>query len=177
MTDGSGVGTRAISYPVTDEYISVSDATTYFGSTKHLYADAWSDATTDEKTAALNMAQQKIESIRWKGRKYSEDQDLQWPRYVKVKNVWKIAVYDETTEAAIVPPFITDAVCEEALEILRTGNSQRRRMQKAGLSEFWLSSEVKEKYNSNGSIKDTGLISWEAYNLVKNWIGGPVVIR
>ena len=159
------------------DYISVADATTYFGATLHLYADAWTAASADDKAAALNMAQQKIESIRWKGRKYSEDQDLQWPRYVKVRGVWKIAVYDTTTEAAIVPPFIIDAVCEEALEILRTGNSQRRRMQKAGLSEFWLSSELKEKYNSNGSIKDTGLISWDAYNLVKSWIGGPVVIR
>ena len=159
------------------DYISVADATTYFGATLHLYADAWTAASADEKAAALNMAQQKIESIRWKGRKYSEDQDLQWPRYVKVRGVWKIAVYDTTTEAAIVPPFIIDAVCEEALEILRTGNSQRRRMQKAGLSEFWLSSELKEKYNSNGSIKDTGLISWEAYHLVKKWIGGSVAIR
>lgn len=159
------------------DYISVGDATTYFGATLHLYATAWTDASANDKAAALNMAQQKIESIRWKGRKYSEDQDLQWPRYVKVKNVWKIAVYDDTAEDAVVPQFIIDAVCEEALEILRTGDSQRRRMQKNGLSEFWLSSEVKEKYNSNGSIKDTGLISWEAYNLVKNWIGGPVAIR
>ena len=159
------------------DYISVADATTYFGATLHLYADAWTAASADEKAAALNMAQQKIESIRWKGRKYSEDQDLQWPRYVKVRGVWKIAVYDDTAEDAVVPQFITDAVCEEALEILRTGDSQRRRMQNAGVSEFWLSSELKEKYNSNGSIKDTGLISWEAYNLVKNWIGGPVVIR
>ena len=159
------------------DYISVGDATTYFGATLHLYADAWTAASADDKAAALNMAQQKIEAIRWKGRKYSEDQDLQWPRYIKVKNVWKIAVYDDTAEDAVVPQFITDAVCEEALELLRTGDSQRRRMQNAGVSEFWLSSEVKEKYNSTGSIKDTGLISWDAYNLVKNWIGGPVAIR
>ena len=159
------------------DYISVADATTYFGATLHLYADAWTAASADEKAAALNMAQQKIESIRWKGRKYSEDQDLQWPRYVKVRGVWKIAVYDDTTEDAVVPQFRTDAVCEEALEILKTGDSQRRRMQKAGVSEFWLSSEVKEKYNSSGSIKDTGLISLEAYNLVKNWIGGAVMVR
>ena len=84
------------------DYISVADATTYFGATLHLYADAWTAASADDKAAALNMAQQKIESIRWKGRKYSEDQDLQWPRYVKVRGVWKIAVYDTTTEAAIV---------------------------------------------------------------------------
>jgi len=159
------------------DYISVSDATVYFGVTKHLYGSAWTSSTNDEKAAALNMAQNRFESLRWKGRKYDQDQDLQWPRYVKIRGTWQIAEWNSTTEAAVIPQFIADAICEEALEILRTGNSQRRRMQKQGVSEYWLSRELKEKYNSKGTIKNTGLISLDAYILVQNWIGGPVVVR
>jgi len=162
---------------MTDSYISAANATIYFGVTKHLYADAWTSASTDEKAAALNMAQNEFEALRWKGRKYDKTQDLQWPRYVKSRGKWNIAVYDDTLETVVIPQFIKDAVCEEANELLVSGNSQRRQLQRAGVSEFWMSKELKEKYNSSGNIKTSGLISWTAYNLVKNWISGSVVIR
>ena len=162
---------------MTDSYISVADASTYFGTAMHLYSSGWTSASADEKSASLNMAQNKFEAIRWKGRKYDKTQDLQWPRYVKSHGKWHIAVYDETSETAVIPQFIKDAVCEEANELLVSGNSQRRLMQRSGVKEFWLSREIREVYNSTGNIKETGLISWTAYTLVKNWISGDVIIR
>ena len=42
------------------DYVTVSDATAYFGVTKHLYGAAWTSATNDEKAAVINMAQNRF---------------------------------------------------------------------------------------------------------------------
>lgn len=60
-------------------YITISDADTYFAT--RLDTDVWDDASDDDKTAALTQATRAIDRLNYRGKKNSESQDNQFPRY------------------------------------------------------------------------------------------------
>ena len=70
--DGTGLATA-------NSYASVADGDAYFEG--HLYASAWTAATSGTKAAALVMATRLVDTqFQFNGYRANEDQALQWPR-------------------------------------------------------------------------------------------------
>lgn len=106
-----------------NSYITLADATTYFGN--RLNADTWDAATSDTQTKALLMSAKRLERENWIGSRASSTQALAWPRSgaAKVDSIggayWAGSYYGavcyETTE---IPQQVKDAQCELALAYL-----------------------------------------------------------
>jgi hypothetical protein len=63
----------------TNSYADVADGDAHFAG--HLYASAWTAATSDRKAAALVMATRLLDSqFQFNGSRTSTSQALQWPR-------------------------------------------------------------------------------------------------
>ena len=135
-------------------YVSLAEANEYFSS--RLHADAWAEASDADKDKALAMAAKAIDRQPLKGRKTDLAQEMAFPRYPDTE----------------VPQAIKEACCEEALEILERGNSQRRRLQKEGVQSFSLGNMSETFAASAGK----GLLSQEAKELLKPWLLGGVMI-
>ena len=161
-------------------YVTVVDATTYF--TTRLYTKEWVDATAQEKLAALTMAQAAVDAQPYIGIRasavlaptfgYSATDVNAFPRYYEVRrdpfygtgpafNV--VPVTD-----LIVPQCVLDAVCEEALALLKYGENERVRLQEQGVTSA-----------SRGDLHETyapraGLLSPRARELMRPWTMGVV---
>ena len=105
-------------------YADVANADAYFAG--HLYASAWTGATTDSKAAALVMATRLIDAeYQFNGFKAHDVQALQWPRekcpdpdasQVSISVLgW---VGDNFVEPDLVPSAVVQATCEMARELL-----------------------------------------------------------
>ena len=171
----------------TNSYISVADATTYFND--RLYADSWTAASADDQAKALIMATKTLDRLLLRGRKKLDDQVLEFPRCYfslaaiagtrfpiledySVLNGW----YCELST----PQRVLDAVCEEALALLTSGNDPRRAIQRAGVKSYRLGS-LSETFADGaiavGTSSKQGLISDEAKALMRPYIAGAVAIR
>lgn len=152
-------------------YVTLADAQTYFGT--RLYTDKWAAATTTEKTAALAMAQREIDALPLIGTKAVSTQTDQFPRAYVVRtdafNMTSPASFSTYgTVDLIVPQAVKDAECEEALAILRYGDSERVKLQEQGVTSA-----------SRGDLHETyaprrGLISPVARELLRPWVQGVV---
>ena len=158
------------------EYVTVAAATTYFST--RLYVTEWTAASSAEKEATLYMAERLIESVPWRGQPYDfdeDDQPIQWPRVID-----GVAVdYDETENEAVIPDEITEAIYEEALALLKVGNSGRSKLRSEGVKSFSISGKVSETFTNakdQSETEELGFKSSEAYRMVKKWIyrGGPI---
>ena len=97
-----------------NSYASVEDGNAYHAG--HLYATAWTSATTDKKTAALVMATRLIDvEYHFSGFRVVATQSLQWPRR-------QCRIPDEEDELPenLVPKAIVHATCELARELIIT---------------------------------------------------------
>lgn len=165
----------------TNSYISVADAELYLHD--RLFADAWNNSSEDDKARSLIMASKKIDRLLLKGTKKESSQAMQFPRCYLYDNRFfypedvQFTYYNGWHCEIAVPQAVKDAVCEEALELLSTGNDTRVAMQMAGvksyslgsLSETFTDSAIDPK-NSTGR----GLLSDEAKALMKLYIAGAV---
>jgi hypothetical protein len=110
-----------------NSYANAADGDAYHEG--HLYASAWTDATTAKKEAALVMATRLIDSCyQFNGFKVSNDQALQWPRKramdpdrafesgLSVLNSALGPYFDEDT----IPKNLVDAACELARELIKS---------------------------------------------------------
>lgn len=119
-----------------NSYDTVANATTYF--TGRLGADAWTDATNDQKAQALISATRMIDRQRWAGTRstdfpYSE---LQWPRD-GVTDKYGDAVDGDTLPDDLVTGFYELALAlleDEAVQDTPAGGSNTKRV-KAGSVE------------------------------------------
>ena len=135
-------------------YVSLAEANEYFSN--RLHADAWVEASDADKEKALAMATKTIDRQRLNGRKTNPSQPLAFPRYPDAE----------------IPQNVKEACCEEALAILESGNSQRRKLQQEGVQSF-----------SIGNLSETfaagagrGMLSQEAKELLQPWLIGAVNI-
>jgi hypothetical protein len=135
-------------------YVSLAEANEYFSS--RLHADAWAEASDADKEKALAMAAKAIDRQPLKGKKTDAGQILAFPRYP-----------DEE-----IPEAVKEACCEEALAILESGNSQRRKLQKEGVQSLTLGN-MSETYAAGAG---KGLLSQEAKELLQPWLIGAVNI-
>ncbi len=97
-------------------YAAAADGDAYHDG--HLYASAWTAATTANKEAALVFATRLIDSqFQFNGHRAHEDQALQWPRegcHDPDADGWA----GGTVADSVVPKPVVDATCELARELL-----------------------------------------------------------
>jgi len=152
-------------------YVTLVEAATYFATC--LYTEKWAAATPNEKTAALTMAQREIDVLPLIGTKAVNTQLNQFPRAYVVRtdafNMTSPTVFSTYgTVDLIIPQAVRDATCEEALAILKYGDSERVRLQEQGVTSA-----------SRGDLNETyaprhGLISPAARELLRPWVQGVV---
>jgi len=135
-------------------YVTVEEAATYFAS--RLHSEVWTQAADADKQKALVMATRAIDRQILRGRKTDAGQDRAFPRYPDTA----------------VPQAVKDATCEEALALLESGNSQRRKLQQEGVQSFSLGN-MSETYAAGAG---KGLLSQEAKGLLQPWLLGGVFI-
>lgn len=129
-------------------YVKVADADIYFD-TSRLYDEAWGVASPEDKSAALMMATNRIDTNRFRGRKTDAMQTLEFPRSPDVT----------------IPKDIRIACCEEALSLLKNGNTKRAQLQEQGVTSFSMG-DLREVYERNLGMT---FLSNEAERLVRNW--------
>jgi hypothetical protein len=96
-----------------NSYANAADGDAYFEG--HLYASAWTAATTANKEKALVFATRLIDSqVQFNGSRLKTDQALQWPR----EDCADPDSAGEAVDSNLVPKMIVDATCEEARELL-----------------------------------------------------------
>ena len=107
-----------------NSYADASDGDSYHDG--HLYATAWSAATTGNKEKALVMATRLIDSLcHFHGFRVTTTQSLQWPRQQcpdpdkpAVPYTPLSVVLNNYVDPTVVPKAIVDATCEQARELL-----------------------------------------------------------
>ena len=107
-----------------NSYADVADGDAYHAG--HLYASAWTGATTASKTAALVMASRLIDAeYQFGGVKTTDSQSLQWPRYRcpdpdrdASLRVGLLMTSDNWVPENLVPKPVVQATCELARELL-----------------------------------------------------------
>lgn len=158
-------------------YIEVDDADDYFE--ERLYSDSWDAASDANKRKALLMAQKKIDRLPFKGRKYEttdDGQEEEWPRVIDES----IVDWDSDLSATAIPQAVQDAVCEEALALLEAGartSSPRATAQREGVASMRLADGTAETYDLNRSGGRKGLLSQEAYDLLRPFMATSVPVR
>ena len=96
-------------------YLDVATAGAYFEF--RLDADAWADAKSSERGAALVSATRLLDSLNWIGRATDSNQSLAFPRIGNYRDPKIGAVV--SLGSAEVPQRVLDATCELALHLLR----------------------------------------------------------
>jgi hypothetical protein len=169
-----------------NSYVSVVEADSYFAD--RLFADAWNNATPQQKEQALVTACRSLERQIWIGSKKVTDQPMQFPRryQFQIHDIWRQwfqnNIVDEFETLYVegaswwadvdVPQPIKDAQYEEALAMLERLGDARTKLQRAGVKEMWMGN-LREFYES-GSAR--GLLSIEAREMVRPWLKGAVSI-
>jgi hypothetical protein len=101
--------------PDANSYASAADGDAYHDG--HLYALAWTGASTGNKEKALVMATRLIDShTQFLGFRRLSTQALQWPR-INVRDPDIDGLYQFVAEN-VVPKLVIDATCEQARELL-----------------------------------------------------------
>ena len=135
-------------------YCTIEYANEYFAG--RLHAESWSGADSETKEKALRQATRSIDRMPLRGRKTDLHQPLAFPRYPDTE----------------IPEAVKEACCEEALAILESGNSQRRKLQREGVQSFSLGNMSETFVAGAGK----GLLSQEAKELLRPWLIGAVMI-
>jgi len=139
---------------MSESYCTIEYADEYFKN--RLHAESWSGADSETKEKALRQATRSIDRMPLRDRKTDLHQPLAFPRYPDTE----------------IPKEVQEACCEEALAILESGNSQRRKLQQEGVQSFTLGN-MSETYAAGAG---KGLLSQEAKELLRPWLLGGVFI-
>src|SRR3954470_21426298 len=128
-----------------NSYANVTDGDTYHEG--HLYASAWTAASTSNKEKALVMATRLIDSLcHFYGFRFTTTQSLQWPREQcpdpdKASTPYTplSVVLNNFVDPTIVPPAVLQATCEMARELLNLDRTTAPPGE--GLSSTWTSTD------------------------------------
>lgn len=103
-----------------NSYCTVAEADAYHAT--HLYASAWTEASTANKEKALIWATRLLdEQVEWHGYVYNNTQALRWPRSM-VADRDERYFFDNTT----IPVFLKHATAELARHLLAGDRTQER---------------------------------------------------
>ena len=152
-------------------YVTLDEAATYLAG--RLYTDEWTQATATQRTAALAMAQREIDALPLIGVRATTTQMDAFPRCYTIRadrynGLEGTAIDTASVVDTVVPQCVKDAVCEEALALLKYGDSERMRLQEQGVTAA-SRGDLHETYAPH-----TGLISPAARGLLRPWVLGVV---
>ncbi|ABB14820.1 DnaT-like ssDNA-binding protein [Carboxydothermus hydrogenoformans] len=156
-------------------YVDLTEAEEYFAG--KLFADEWHNVDSKTKEKALIEATKRINRLQFKGIKANPTQLLEFPRAypsIGTQNNNKGLsfgfsigyVYEDTINENV-----KAATCEEALALLKYGNSARTKAQEQNVVRVSFG-DVSEEYKA--SLK---LLSKEALELLKPYLAGAVAIK
>lgn len=167
---------------LTGSYVDSSEAETYFEDDPRA-----EDFLEDDKLEwYLKRATKIIDNLPLRGTTYYEfttkatpgadEQNRQFPRVIdRVAYGW-----DDDSSLPEVPQDVLDAVCEEALAIYLfmadTDRTERKTMREDGVKSYSLGGDYAENFDKSISDKHKGLLSADAYNLMKGYIAGAVEV-
>ena len=169
-----------------DSYLSSSEADAMMVS--HKAVAAWTAATTDQKTEALQEATRLIDSLPLRGERYEEKyiengvqkdingdglaQTLEFPRIIDGVTV----DYDYGTDLPIVPQRVKDACCWMALSLVDTDSDiSEKALQEAGVQAF-SRGKLSVTFVKGAATRYFGL-PIKAYDLLKRYIEqNPAVV-
>lgn len=145
-------------------FITRVDATTYFGN--QLNADAWTNASNDEKDQALLTATAILSRMEWAGSKATSTQALPFPRtyaptleHDAVPDVVAVDFVDESLlyyDDATIPAPIASATCELALVLLNAGSADPFASDVNRLKSKTVGPISKEWFDSQDQIRGLG---------------------
>ena len=118
------------------------------------------------KLPCLCEATRKIDGLNLNGKKKVATQVNQFPR------IYTNAAGIDYTETAV-PEDVKQACCEEALAILKYGNTARYKLKTEGVTNFTVGS-ISETFDS---AKRPALLSMEAARIMKKYLGKGYVMR
>ena len=152
-------------------YVTLTEASAYFAT--RLYTDEWDEAIASQRTAALTMAQQAIDAQPLVGIRATTTQTDAFPRVYTVRTDRYNGIDGSAIDMAavtdtVVPQCVKDATCEEALAILKYGDSERVRLQEQGVTAA-SRGDLHEVYTARH-----GLLSPQARDLLRPWLLGVV---
>lgn len=138
---------------------------------KYPATDAFTGAVELEQEAALRLAFERLEALRWKGNPTSDSQGCQWPR------IYLYDINGAAIDSATMPDFLTAAQCWEALAIRQraedAGAVIREGLQRQGVTRAKFG-DVEEEYG--GRVRFAGLESEQAYRLIRNYLNRAPVM-
>ncbi|MFA5408129.1 MAG: hypothetical protein WC343_05090 [Bacilli bacterium] len=132
----------------------------------------------------LQRATKTIDNLPLRGRTYYDfvtvspitglQQDRQFPRWIDgMCYGWNV-----NSLLPEVPQEVLDACCEEALAIYLhnadTEGQARETLQNQGVKSYTLGGGYSETFGSSGKAKHKGLLSSEAFDLLKGYISGAI---
>jgi hypothetical protein len=146
---------------VNQSYVSVAYADSYFDGV--LFPEPWFTTPDETKQKALNLATKRIDSLPIRGVKVSDTQPFQFPRALYSE---RGLVYESEVSDAVL-----NAVCEEALALLKGGSEadKRAQLQRQGVTSFSLGG-LSESYS--GAYTGNKLLSVTATQLLSKYTGG-----
>ena len=104
----------------------------------------------------------------------TDEQSLAFPRVIN----GLVHDWDEDTGLPIVPQNVKDACLEEALTLYKffadSDNTDRQAMMDQGVQSYNLGGVYQEALGPGNTYKHKGLLSSEAYRLMKGYLGGAV---
>lgn len=134
---------------------------------------SWDALTDSDKTIALQEAEDRIDDLPLRGRKYNievtagvPDQQAEFPRIIDDT----VVNWDDSAEEAIVPQDIKDAVCLEAVALCQV--SDRKALQREGVQSFSIGGKLSETFRPDAGSE--ALISDRARRIMRRYIGAEV---
>jgi hypothetical protein len=104
----------------------------------------------------------------------TDEQTLAFPRVID----GKVHDWDEDTILPMVPQNVKDACCEEAIALYKffadSDNTDRQAMKEQGVQNYNLGGVYSETLVASNPDKHKGLLSSEAYRLMKGYLAGAV---
>lgn len=149
----------------TNSYVTVAEATTYYGDRFWVDSSAWTDASTGGKEQALITASLRLDRLPLVGRKVDPEQALEFPRCYIFQDSGEAG---ETCDLEVLPN-VKRAVYEEALAIISGKDvSLRLQLQAQGVTSSRLGG-VAETYSGAGATL-AGLASVAARDYMRPYI-------
>lgn len=178
----------------TNTYITLDEASAYLDT--RLGVSAWDDASDADKARALVSATRSIDALALRGRKYDEEQTLEFPRVFWSGYQANRSIYSEEHERwspiltgagyvgdGTVPQRVKDAVCEEAVGLLAAqadGTTERIKMQQQGVTSVRIG-DFQETYGRTSVMSGTTgtekMRSVEAMALMRPYVAGSAPVR
>lgn len=145
----------------TDSYITLKEADEILTSCHNdSLLDKWLTISESEKECIIRNATYKIDCLPFSGHKHTVNQALQFPRGTSKDIPYKVKL----------------AVAEECLATIDTELLKRISLQQQGVSSITLGS-ASESYGDSSVYGVSPLLSHTAYNYMRQYICGSVVIR